>query len=128
MSSAALLDQDFGSESEDDNFNPAPAEDSDNEAAGDSEAELSSKPTKNGAEQRRQSTVKDDEDGENTKGTPPVKGNGLQKNGRRGSGDGEEDEEDGDESGSEDLNGADYDDDEEDEEDEEAVVFLHRWG
>lgn len=26
---SALLDQDFGSESEDDNFNPAPADDSD---------------------------------------------------------------------------------------------------
>ena len=35
MSSATLLDQTFDSESEDDNFNPAPAEDSDNDAAGD---------------------------------------------------------------------------------------------
>ena len=39
MSSAALLDQDFGSESEGDNFKPAPAEDSDNDAAGDSDVE-----------------------------------------------------------------------------------------
>lgn len=31
MSTNALLDQDFGSESEDDNFNPAPADESDNE-------------------------------------------------------------------------------------------------
>jgi transcription elongation factor SPT5 len=38
-SSAVLLDQDFGSESEDDNFNPAPADDSDNDADGDSNAE-----------------------------------------------------------------------------------------
>ncbi|KAI4217607.1 MAG: hypothetical protein LQ351_000203 [Letrouitia transgressa] len=41
MSSAALLDQDLGSESEDDNFNPAPADDSDNEDPGDSEPETS---------------------------------------------------------------------------------------
>ncbi|KAL9599087.1 MAG: hypothetical protein Q9219_004045 [cf. Caloplaca sp. 3 TL-2023] len=33
MSSNALLDHDFGSESEDDNFNPAPADESDNENA-----------------------------------------------------------------------------------------------
>lgn len=42
-SSAALLDQDFGSESEDDNFNPAPADDSDNDAAGESDADSSTK-------------------------------------------------------------------------------------
>ncbi|KAI4204757.1 MAG: hypothetical protein LQ348_001232 [Seirophora lacunosa] len=34
MSTNALLDHDFGSESEDDNFNPAPADESDNENAG----------------------------------------------------------------------------------------------
>ena len=130
MSSAALLDQDFGSESEDDNFNPAPADDSDNEAAGDSDAEVSSKPVANGAEQKRQSTGKSHGggDGEDTKGTPPVKGNGLQQNGRRESGEGEEDEEDLDESAGEDLNGADDDEDEEDEEDEEAVVCLPKYG
>ena len=37
--SAALLDQDFGSESGDDNFNPAPADESDNDAAGESDAD-----------------------------------------------------------------------------------------
>lgn len=129
MSSAALLDQDFGSESEDDNFNPAPADDSDNEAAGGSNAEVNSKPAANGAEQKRQSTGEndDDEGGKDTKGIPPVKGNGLQRNGRRESRDGEEDEEDPEESGGEDLNGADDDEDEEDEEDEEAVVCLQRF-
>ena len=35
MSSAALLEADFGSESEDDNFNPAPADDSEVEEVGD---------------------------------------------------------------------------------------------
>jgi transcription elongation factor SPT5 len=39
MSSAALLDQDFGSESEDETFNPAPAEDSENDAGGDSDGD-----------------------------------------------------------------------------------------
>lgn len=38
MSSNAILNQDFGSESEDDNFNPAPADESDNEINGDGEA------------------------------------------------------------------------------------------
>ncbi len=32
---ASLLNKDLGSESEDDDFNPAPAEESDNEAGGD---------------------------------------------------------------------------------------------
>ncbi|KAL9045042.1 MAG: hypothetical protein Q9214_001865, partial [Letrouitia sp. 1 TL-2023] len=41
MSSVALLDQDLGSDSEDDNFNPPPADDSDNEDPGDSEPEIS---------------------------------------------------------------------------------------
>ncbi|KAL8824622.1 MAG: hypothetical protein Q9191_004932 [Dirinaria sp. TL-2023a] len=53
--SATLLDQDFGSESEDDNFNPAPADESDNEAGGDSDEGQRSKPTKDGNEQRRPS-------------------------------------------------------------------------
>ncbi len=53
-SSAALLDQDFGSESEDDNFNPAPADDSDNEAAGESVAQVGAKKsTQSTAEKRR---------------------------------------------------------------------------
>ncbi|KAL8826040.1 MAG: hypothetical protein Q9170_007562 [Blastenia crenularia] len=37
MSTNEILNQDFGSESEDDNFNPAPADESDNEIAGDDE-------------------------------------------------------------------------------------------
>ncbi len=125
MSSAALLDQDFGSESEDDNFNPAPADDSDNEAAGASEAEVSSKLTKNGADKRRRSLREDneDEDGEeDTEASPPVKGMGLQSNGYAQNGKGEEDIN---ESGGEDIDGADDDEDEEDEEDEEAVVCLY---
>ena len=53
-SSAALLDQDFGSESEDDNFNPAPAEDSDNDAAGESDADSNIKRSTSKNEQKRQ--------------------------------------------------------------------------
>lgn len=122
MSSAALLDQDFGSESEDDNFNPAPADDSDNEAA---EAEVSSKLTKNGADKRRRSLREDNEDEageEDTEASPPVKGMGLQSNGHGQNGEGEEDIN---ESGGEDIDGADDDEDEEDEEDEEAVVCFY---
>lgn len=53
-SSAALLGQDFGSESEDDNFNPAPAEDSDNDAAGESDADSNAKRPTHSTEQKRQ--------------------------------------------------------------------------
>ena len=55
--SAALLEQDFGSESEDDNFNPAPADESDNEAGGDSETEPSSKPITSNIERGRRSSA-----------------------------------------------------------------------
>lgn len=126
MSSAALLDQDFGSESEDDNFNPAPADDSDNEAAGDSDAEVSSKPTKNGADKRRRSIKEgngDEEGEEDTEATQPLNGTGLHSNVPRQNGEGEEDDND---SGDEDIDGADDDEDEEDEEDEEAVVRLYQ--
>lgn len=53
-SSAALLDQDFGSESEDDNFNPAPADDSDNDAAGESDADSNTKRLLDQNKQKRQ--------------------------------------------------------------------------
>lgn len=53
-SSAALLDQDFGSESEDDNFNPAPADDSDNDAAGESDADSNTKRLVDQNKQKRQ--------------------------------------------------------------------------
>jgi transcription elongation factor SPT5 len=52
-SSAALLDQDFGSESEDDNFNPAPADDSDNDAAGESVAQVGAKKSTHSTTEKR---------------------------------------------------------------------------
>lgn len=52
-SSTALLEQDFGSESEDDNFNPAPADESDNDAAGESDADSNAKKSTHTTEQKR---------------------------------------------------------------------------
>ena len=122
MSTDALLDQDFGSESEDDNFNPAPADESDNEVPGDSDHEARPS-TKSGTDRRkgRQSEsddVKDEYDEENKGSTSglgdskPFRGPAL-------------DEEDG----GEDVDGAGADDEEDEEEleeddDEEDVVSV----
>ena len=128
MSSAALLNQDFGSESEDDNFNPAPADDSDNEAAGNSDDEVSPKPATNGNSKKQLSVGKNNEDGDGEDGTEaniPLRGNGLQAKGHQESRVEEEDEEDINDSPGDDVNGADNDEDDEDEEDEEAVVCLN---
>ena len=70
MSSAALLNQDFGSESEDDNFNPAPAEDSDNDAAGDSDDDINLNPN----DYRRPSRPQADEDEDDDAEGSPVNG------------------------------------------------------
>lgn len=51
MSSAALLEADFGSESEDDNFNPAPADDSEIEDVGDFNDEVGLKSEEKGVDQ-----------------------------------------------------------------------------
>lgn len=91
-SSAALLDQDFGSESEDDNFNPAPAEDSDNDAAGESDADSNSKRLTHKNEPKRQTGAEGNATNEvNTgkKGSSLVNGREEQTN--------EEDEEEGEE-------------------------------
>lgn len=70
-SSAALLDHDFGSESEDDNFNPAPADDSDNDAAGDDSRAPDGAETKKDGPSRANGNPEqlddEDEDGENGK-------------------------------------------------------------
>ncbi|KAL8997939.1 MAG: hypothetical protein Q9169_002932 [Polycauliona sp. 2 TL-2023] len=60
MSTGALLEQDFGSESEDDNFNPAPADESDNEVAADSDPDA--RPTTNSGTDRRKSRQSEPED------------------------------------------------------------------
>ncbi len=128
MATAALLDADFGSESEDDNFNPPPADVSDNDAAGDSDAEGTVKSREDPNEQSRRSMFQDgydgDEDGvskkrqdeeQNRRRSRDVKVNGNVEEdaqdivgvyGENGVGDGDEDEED---------------DEEDEDEDEEAV-------
>ncbi len=60
--SAALLNQDFGSESEGEEFNPAPADDSGNEAGSDVDERVP--PTANG--HKRHADAKDEDD-ENVK-------------------------------------------------------------
>lgn len=112
MSTGALLDQDFGSESEDDNFNPAPADESDNEVAGESAPDT--RPSTQSGTDRRKSLqfepddVKeeydDEEENENSASvldeSKPFRGPGLDEedegenvNGRGGHED-DEDEED----------------------------------
>lgn len=125
MSTGALLDQDLGSGSEDDNFNPAPADESDNEGAGDSDPDARPS-TKSGTDRRRsrQSDPDDvkEEDDEGHKdsasvldGSKPFRGPGLN----------DEDE-------AENLNGGGADDEDEDEDDqeedddEEDVVSVRR--
>lgn len=102
--SRTVLDQDFGSESEDDNFNPAPADESDHE--GEADAEVTSKPTANGTERRRSSGAD-----KGSLRSPREDANG-------------EDEDHGDE----DADGAGDEDeeDEEDEEDDEIIVRIRR--
>ncbi len=124
MSSAVLLDTDFGSESEDDNFNPAPADDSDIEDAGVSNDELGSNPGKKGVDQSRTASGND---------SKAPKG-ASQRNGHRNSGDdaglnGDDGQNDSDHNNG---NGAkadeeeeeDLEDDEDDEDDDEPVCLC----
>lgn len=129
MSSAAHLDQYFGSESEDDNFNPVPAEDSDNDAAGDSEDGRNT--GVNGNQKRRRSPAQpvsdeESEDDEDVRqGSPVGRVNGEQTNGSGSLGPKSEDEEDTKKIGNGGLDGAideeDEEDEDEDEDDEEAI-------
>ena len=134
MSTAALLDADFGSESEDDNFNPAPVDGSDNDGAAESEGEDRVRPKSNGQGQRQSSTQLDPYDEENDpQASLKSRTNGKQSNGHSR---GHEDEEDGsgvEDAGKRKLNPI-RDEDEEDEEDEdedddeeEAVTVCLYW-
>ena len=123
MASTDLLDQGFGSESEDDNFNPAPAEDSENEAAGDSEAENHRNSKQNGTHLQSRALaandVKDEDDEDIRDSTEKVDG-AERQNGPL------EDEEGGDD---DDVDGEARDEEEEeedddDDEDEEEVVSV----
>lgn len=123
MSTGALLDQDFGSESEDDNFNPAPADESDNEVAANSDPDARPS-TKSGTDRRRSRQSEPDdvkeEDDEEIKDSAAVLDDSKPF---RGPGLDEEDE-------GEEVNGAGGDEEEEDEEDleedddEEDVVAV----
>lgn len=128
--SAALLNQDFGSESEDDNFNPAPANDSDDDAAGDSDREVG-KPTKpSGPQQRRRSSGQQSGNEEDDEALPRV--NGRQGNIHGSSGRGEEDDDDAkgdhiggvDREGDEDEEEEEQEQEEDEDEDEEEAVSV----
>lgn len=129
MSSAALLDQDLGSDSEDDNFNPAPAVESDNDAAGNSDDDEGAIPRVNGdQDQRRPSKQRvGDEQVDGTRVlSERANGRGAAVN---GSGEPkEEDDEDAEPKRLGGLDGAAEDDDEdeeeEDEEDEEEAISV----
>ncbi|KAL8762491.1 MAG: hypothetical protein Q9184_001526 [Pyrenodesmia sp. 2 TL-2023] len=120
MSTNALLDQDFGSESEDDNFNPAPAEQSDNEDAVEPDAEngLDSEPDDNFTKSRRRGANGLKEEGsEDNKDLADDGGSARPFN---GPGLAEEDE--ADELNSQGGDDDEEEEDEEDDDDEEAVV------
>ena len=124
-----LLNPDFGSESEDDNFNPAPAVGSDDEDGGESDREDSRQPKTNGTTQSRYSPTQESHTGDG------VEEQELATNGKTGSAanlpkaeddEAEEDDEEDDEVEAEvarQANGVsgklDEDEDEEDEEDDE---------
>ena len=117
MSSAALLAEDFGSESEDDNFNPAPAEDSDNDAAGESDEEVDSRVNANNLEQRRRPSEQEADVGKDDADGSLV--NGRQTNGHGSRATANEKDEGSKESETGRLNGGDEGGDPEDEEDED---------
>ena len=125
---ANLLDTDFGSESEGENFNPAPAVGSDDEDLAESDNEVTVRAKANGANSSRKSTHPDVE--EEDTGRPGAGGSIEQT---RGAGNRRADEEleDGeDEEGranghTKNTNGLDEDDEDEDDEDEEDAVKVN---
>lgn len=120
MATATLLDVDFGSESEDDNFNPAPADVSDNDAAGESDTESVVKRPGGPSDQARRPVPKDGLN-ELEGGAAGMRQNGEQKSRRSqdetGNVNKEADAQDA--AGEYDEDGIGDDDDEEDEEDED---------
>ena len=105
---ASELDHELGSESDDDNFNPAPADESDNEALGGSDAETRKKQP---AIERRRSS----EGGNSPVDGPETNGNGPRN--AKDTGNAEDDE---------DIGSSAHDDEEEDDEedDEEEAVTV----
>jgi transcription elongation factor SPT5 len=120
-----LLDTDFGSESENDNFNPAPAVGSDDEGLDASDGEEVVKPKSNGATSSRKL---DESNGHQSNGTS------VQiRSGANGDLDAdEEDDEDGDADDADgNLDGGPDDEEEEDEDDEDeedaVTVSIKQW-
>ena len=127
-----LLSTDFGSESEDDNFNPAPAVGSDDDGAGESDVEETSKPRRNGTISTRQSPPRENYSDERV-GEQGSAADGKSSNTGNVEGNQDEDEDDNDgekgdaPAGALRMDGARDDDDEEDEDDDEDdddAVFV----
>lgn len=123
MSSAALLDADFGSESEDDNFNPAPADDSEIEDVGDFNDEVGLKSEEKGVDQKQAAFGNDDSNA--TKDAPQR--NGYPDPGEKAEdGQNDSDQDIGNAAGGDDEDEEDPEDDEDDDEDDEPVQNSHR--
>lgn len=129
MSSAALLDQDFDSESGDDNFNPAPAGDSENDGAGDSEDDRNVTRKLSNAQGRRRSSAREmgyDDEVEIMQRSPVNGVNGERRNGSTAPKDEQDEgtkqtEGRGLDGAADDLEDEEDDDDSEAEEEEEAI-------
>ena len=119
MSSAAILEADFGSESEDDNFNPAPADDSEIEEVGDMNDEVGLKSEEKGVDQKQAASGNID-----TKNAPQ---RDLYLGAEEKAQDGQDDsdQENGNAAGGDDEDEEDPEDDDDDDEDDEPVHNSH---
>lgn len=119
MSSAALLEADFGSESEDDNFNPAPADDSEIEDAGEFKDEVGLKSVEKSADQKQVASGNID-----TKDAPQQDVY-LDVGGKAENGQDDSDQELGNAAGGDDEDEEDSEDDDDDDDDDEPVHNSH---
>ena len=113
----SVLDQNYGSESDDENFNPAPADESDNEAPDGSDAEVN---IKQGARQRRASSLGSNDSAE----SPAPKPNRQKKNGVVSNGAGLDEDGEDDEEGRGSARDEDEEEEEDDDEDDEDAVTV----
>lgn len=123
MSSAALPDGDFGSESEDDNFNPVPADDSEVEDVGEFNDEVGLKSEEKGADQKQAASGNDDSD--TTKDAPQRNGY-LEVGEKVEDGQNDSDQDIGNAAGGDDGDEEDPEDDDDDDEDDEPVRNSHQ--
>lgn len=115
MSSAALIEADFGSESEDDNFNPAPADDSEIEDVGDLNDEAGLKSEEKGVDQKQVTS------GNIDTGIAPQQDVYLDARDKAEDGQDDSDQGNGNAAGGDDDDEEDPEDDEDDDEDDEPV-------